>query len=127
MHRPDCLYFRKNEIVKRIGLALKRTNALASTAIEGSLALQITSDSISISPHLTLRGVPREDSPAFDLFYDLGLKEAATVTECIAILRQLPGRLQLLFANGEASPTELDETGSTLFHVRNAKAHIDTE
>jgi hypothetical protein len=122
-HRKDCPYFRKENVTKKLGLSFRHLSKMAGLSIQASLVLQFGAGSLSINPYLALRGVSRYDSPAFTLFYDLGWESATTLPEYVSIMRQLPGRLHLLFANGEASPHETDRDGSTLFHVGEWNIH----
>jgi hypothetical protein len=98
-HRQDCPYFQ------------------SQTTTTASITFQFGVGDFSISPHLVLRGFAREDSPAFQLWHELGWYQARTLPECIFILRQLPTRLHLLFSQGKASPSEKDAFGGTLLHV----------
>jgi len=116
-HRQDCPYARNQKPTKKLGLQIFHISQLVGTAIKGSFSIQFGAGDFSISPYLSLRGFSRRDSPAFELFDELGWDGTKTLSQYISIMRQLPTRLILLFTDGKASPNEKNEFGQTLFHV----------
>jgi len=116
-HLKDCPYSLHNESTRTLGLSLFTVNKLIGFATKVTFTLRLGAGGFAISPHLAFRGFSRDGSPAFRLFYELGWDNAKTETQYVAILRQIPARMRLLFANGEATPSETDEYGDTLLHV----------
>lgn len=70
-----------------------------------------------------MRGVVYDDSPAFDLLHSatpgwpLQRPEKYTVEATGAIMNGIVQKLEILFREGNASPTDVDSYGNSLLHV----------
>ena len=117
-HRQDCPYSRDQKLTRKVSINVFHISKLIEMVLQASFTVQFGAGGMSISPSLELRGFSRNDSPAFTLFKELEWYEARTVSHYLSILSQISTRLRFLFTNGEASPSETNEYGDTLLHVR---------
>lgn len=93
-------------------------------ASQGSITITTGAGGLSISPHISVRGFVREDSPAFRLFdlqmwrnelskWDDKHKLEVLAKRAEDTLRQL----RILFDTGEAAPSDVDIDGRTVMKV----------
>ena len=72
---------------------------------------------------IKLRGVVFNDSPAFALLspwgrrFDKTWPNLPTLDASVTLMRGVIDRLEILFSEGKASPTDVDICGNTLLHV----------
>ena len=79
----------------------------------------------AISLSMKLHGVVFGDSPAFLLFPEIPLKlklgfhsdDTTTVENLVRPMKEIANKLETLFYEAKASPTDVDCYGNTLFHV----------
>ena len=76
----------------------------------------------SIFPNLTVKATVGNDAPAFCLINEVlrSFKKASTIADG-NVFDTYFLRLQQIFREGRASPTDVNERGLTILHVRDSK------
>ena len=112
MHRPSCPYFLERRNIWKLSFNLNYTSLVFRNRLQVALSIQFGHGGIEINPKLELRGVQRDNSPAFALIF-----EFTDPLQTFMTVDQLGLRMRQLFEDGKASPFETNEYGETLMHV----------
>ena len=118
-HRSGCPYHARSGKQHRLSFNLKYTSLILNIIAGVSMSMKYGAGGLSLSPNLTLRGMMREDSPAFRLFDWVEWKDCRTLPDAIAKMDQSSLRLRQMFDEGIASPFDLDRRGNSLIWVCN--------
>jgi hypothetical protein len=118
-HLPQCPFYTSPQQVRKLGARFHSIGYLLSTAILATVSMTTGASGFSITPHLSFKAVVPSNSPAFALFsrdnYQKSLnRRSATAGQ---ILDSIMPRLLRLFAEQQASPTDVNEFGESLLHV----------
>ena len=116
-HRRGCPFHERCIRNNRLSFSLKYTGVMLRIIAGVTMSMQYGAGGISLSPHLTLRGVRRESSPAFKLFYLEEWRGCLTVADTTARINQISLRLQQLVGDRLISPYDLNESGISLVSV----------
>ena len=108
-HSRGCPLFRTSQQTNTLGIKYTHSALLLKVALELSLTIKRGAGGVSISPSLQVRGLVRNDSPAFKLIF--GVSKHTDVSHLIH-------QLQVLLIEGKAGPRDVDPYGRTLIHVR---------
>ena len=104
-------------IVSRI----RQLSSYLAKSVEATLQITRGAGGAAISMSMKLCGVVFNESPAFALFPSykpgLGWPDLSTVEASVLLMRGLVSKLEILFRESKASPTDVDSYGNTLFHV----------
>ena len=94
-----------------------------------TVSIKTGAGGMSISPSLSFRMVVPSSSPAFALFNPETFSKAleseliSTKKRQYETLEHTTQKLLSVFANRQAFPTDLNEYGESLLHVKNTNAH----
>ncbi|KAL8724068.1 MAG: hypothetical protein Q9166_008153 [cf. Caloplaca sp. 2 TL-2023] len=113
-HRNDCPFFTECNNITRLSFNLNYTSLVLRARAQIALSMQYGNGGIGIMPNLNIRGVRRNDSPAFALFDRRKWYGYMSPGKHQTAIRHILLRLRQLFESREASPLELDERGNTL-------------
>ena len=116
-HRSGCPFHEICAKHNRLSFSLKYTSVMLRIIARVTMSMQYGAGGISLSPHLTLRGMRRESSPAFRLFKFEEWGACPTTAEGIWRINQTSLRLQQLVNDRLVSPYDLDENGNSLISV----------
>ncbi len=86
-------------------------------SIEASLKSTRGAGGAAISAFMRIRGVVFVNSPAFALVDSNTLSKVSAIEAFGPFLRGIVQKLDALFNEGKASPTDIDDYGNTLLHV----------
>ena len=118
-HRRACPFHERCVKHNRLSFSLKYTSVMLRIIARVTMSMQYGAGGISLSPHLTLRGMRRENSPAFKLF-DQKDWYSWSIEDPMARIDQISLRLQQLIDDRLVSPYDLDENGRSLLSVCNS-------
>jgi len=106
-----------------VGIKYVHSAALLKMALEVSFTFSRGAGGFSVSPFFRVRGLVRDDSPAFKLLW-ARFNSALILTDMEVEAKNTDTLQQLrsLFDQGEAAPGDVDPEGRTLFHVSHAIA-----
>ncbi|ERF73404.1 hypothetical protein EPUS_08547 [Endocarpon pusillum Z07020] len=113
-HLPQCPFYTSPQQIRKLGARFHSVGYLLSTAILATVSMKTGASSFSITPHLSFKAIVPSSSPAFALFSWKNYVRSATISE---ILDSIMPRLLRLFAERQASPTDVNELGQSLLHV----------
>lgn len=116
-HRSGCPFHVRCAKQHRLSFDLKYTSVMLSIIAGVSMSMKYGAGGSSLSPNLTLRGMKRENSPAFRLFDRVEWKDCYTAADAVAKMTQILLRLPQMFDEGKASPLDLDRNGNSLIWV----------
>ena len=116
-HRSGCPFRARRATQHRLSFNLKYTSLMLNIIAGVSMSMKYGPGGLSLSPNLTLRGMMREDSPAFRLFDRAEWDDCHTVADAIAKMNQVSLRLQHMYHKRIASPYDLDRNGNSLIWV----------
>ena len=116
-HRSGCPFYVRCATQHRLSFDLKYTSVMLNIIARVSMSMNYGAGGSSLSPNLTLRGMRRENSPAFRLFDRAEWKDCNTAADAIAKMNQILLRLPQMFDEGKASPFDLDRNGNSLIWV----------
>lgn len=123
-HRRGCPFHERCIKHNRLSFGLKYTSVMLRIIARVTMSMQYGAGGISLSPHLTLRGMRRQSSPAFRLFNKRDWKNWHTLADGIARINQISLRLQQLVDDRLISPYDLDENGSSLVSVCSSRYRL---
>ncbi|KAF7511002.1 hypothetical protein GJ744_005548 [Endocarpon pusillum] len=122
-HLPRCPFYTSPQQVRKLGARFHSVGYLLSTAILTTVSMKTGASGFSITPHLSFKAIVSSRSPAFSLFsqenYEKSLhRRSATTSELTSeFLDSIMPRLLRLFAERQASPTDVNEFGQSLLHA----------
>ena len=116
-HRSSCPFRARRATQNRLSFNLKYASLMLNIIAGVSMSMKYGPGGLSLSPNLTLRGMMREDSPAFRLFGRAEWKDCHTAADAIAKMNQVSLRLQQMYDERIASPYDLDRNGNSLIWV----------
>lgn len=122
LHRRSCPLWSSLEQTQNFGFVVSSQHL--KVAIQLGMSINHEAGGVSIGPMLLLRGMKRPDSPAFLVMrdlrktFDLLCLETCGEDIFLTILTESARKILQIFAEGKASPGEIDEYGNSLLHVR---------
>lgn len=116
-HRSGCPIHARCAEHHRLSFSLKYTSTMLRIIAKVTISMKYGAGGLSLSPNLTLRGMKREDSPAFRLFDKAEWKDCETVADATVKINQILLRLQQMFDERVASPFDLDQEGNSLVWI----------
>ena len=116
-HRSGCPCYTRSAKQHRLFFNLRYTSVMLNIIARVSMSMAYGAGGLSLSPNLTIKGMRRENSPAFRLFDRAEWEDCYTVADAMAKMNQVSLRLQQMFDEGLASPFDLDQRGNSLFWV----------
>ena len=117
LHRSGCPFHARCAKQHRLAFNLQYTSVMLNIIARVSMSMKHGAGGISLSPNLSLRGMRREDSPAFRLFDQVEWLDCRTAEDAMAKMNQVSLRLRQIFDEGIASPFDLDRNGNSLIWV----------
>jgi hypothetical protein len=90
---------------------------LLGKAVESSMTIKRGAGGSSLGSSITIRGSVHCDSPAFQLFEKDSWSGLMTSENYRNRMEYVVGCLGMLFTEGKALPTSIDEDGDSLMHV----------
>jgi hypothetical protein len=131
IHLPQYPFYTCPKQVRKLGARFHSAGYLLSTAILATISINTGASGFSINPQLSFRAVVPSNSPAFALFsleyYGKSPSYRSVGDQCLEfatddeLLESIMPKLLRLFAERRASPTDVNEFGQSLLHV---KPHI---
>lgn len=101
-----------------IGIKYVHSSFLLSMVLELCLTMNRGAGGFSISPFLQVRGLMRNDSPAFNLIQELKDHSAtANLTDIELKVSNVIRQVRRLFDEGKATPSDVNSLGMNLLHV----------
>ena len=116
-HRSGCPFYARSAKQHRLFFNIKYTSLMLNIIAGVSMSMKYGAGGLSLSPNLTLKGIRRENSPAFRLFDWKYWTGCGTIANAIAKMDQVSLRLRQMFDEGIASPFDLDQEGNSLIWV----------
>jgi len=115
-HSRSCPLFKGSWQNYMVGF--KYVHSAALLALEASFTISRGAGGFSVSPFLQVRGLVRDNSPAFELVWTC-LKNIwhSKDEKCEAHVTEGLQQLRSLFDLGEAAPGDIDPKGRNLLHV----------
>lgn len=122
-HLPECPHSRFAQRVNTLAAKYTFCTRLLGFSIAAMVTMKRGVGGLAISPHLMLRAVVPNTSPAFQL---LNVKRGINRNELVASphdqVKRVLSQLNRLFASGKASPTNITPDGKTLLAVSKFKS-----
>ncbi|KAL8827478.1 MAG: hypothetical protein Q9170_007002, partial [Blastenia crenularia] len=113
-HRSGCPLYPRSVKHHKVAFNLRYTMVMLRVIAGITVSMTYGAGGLSLSPNLTLKGVRREDSPAFRLFDDEEWHGCVTGANRVAKINQVSLQLRQIFDRGAASPFDLDPEGNSL-------------
>lgn len=112
-HHKDCPCSSLSKKEETLGIRFSHCGYLLARTIQASMTITWGAGGLSISPDLNFRAVVSSESPAFSL-----IRQVIQFDFSNEVIEQTLREIFKLFIKREASPTDVDEYGNTLLHVR---------
>ena len=122
-HATHCPLCKVTQQSKTFGMRYGHASCFLTKAIEVSFTFKRGAGGCSLSPCLRIRGIVRQDSPAFRIFHEDNLvsfmrRKGERYNMYLSRETETSiGRLRRLFEDGQAAPDDVDVKGRTVLQV----------
>ncbi len=126
-HLPQCPFYTSPQQFRKLGARFHSVGYLLSTAILATVSISTGASSFSITPHLSFKAVVPFNSAAFALFSRDNYRKSRLHSGCATpgeFLDSIMPNLRRLFAEGRASPRDVNEFGQSLLHVKSTNVPV---